>query len=165
LSWLPSDCATPKEYFNKHILPYKPDVYTNVKIIVKWARQFLEYRTGKECYSQIMGANRNKNGTHAQFRDEDTGTKYWCKFDRGNFSSFGRQFREHKNTVGETINKDIIDYLKDSDIIVIGKPNAIYMVSVKKIKENGRDRLNDADGGIQTISFPVKILERLDTLE
>jgi hypothetical protein len=156
-----------KDWFKREIEPYKPKVYSSVKHITHWARQYIlaKYDRDNSEFSSTLGANKHKYGTHAQFRDDKNGITYWCKFDRENFTSYGRQFREHKDTVGETINKDIIDYLEDKDFIIIGKPTAIYIVSVKEIKDVGRDRMNDADKGLQTISFPVQILNRLDTLE
>lgn len=156
-----------RDWFKRVVEPEKPKVYSSVKHITHWARQYILARDDRDNadFSGTMGAHKHKFGTHAQFRDQKNGIVYWCKYDRENFTSFGRQFREHKDTVGETLDKEIIDYLEDKDFIVIGKPTAIYFASVKEIKEVGRDRMNDADKGIQTISFPVQILKRLDTLE
>lgn len=156
-----------RDWFKRVVEPEKPKVYSNVKHITHWAKQYILARDDRDNadFSAMMGAHKHKFGTHAQFRDQKNGIVYWCKYDRENFTSFGRQFREHKDTVGETLDKEIIDYLEEKDFIVIGKPTAIYIVSVKEIKDVGRDRMNDADKGIQTISFPVQILKRLDILD
>ena len=156
-----------RDWFKRVVEPEKPKVYSNVKQVIHWARQYILARDDRDNddFSGTLGANKHKFGTHAQFRDQKNGIVYWCKYDRENFTSFGRQFREYKDTVGETINKNIVDDLSDKDFIIVGKPTAIYIVGVKEIKEVGRDRMNDADNGIQTISFPVQILNRLDILD
>ena len=92
---------------------------------------------------------------------DNIGRKHWIKFDKENFMSFGKQFREHNCTIGETIDKEIIDMLSDDDIIYFAKHDRIYFIKVKTIRDSARDRINDTDGA-KTLSFPVQLLERLD---
>lgn len=98
--------------------------------------------------------------SHFYFIEVKTGRKHWIKFDKENFLSLGKQFRE-LNTIGETIDKDVIDGLKDDDIVYFAKPDRIYFISVKTIREQSRNRINDTDLAT-TLSFPIKLLTRFD---
>ena len=98
---------------------------------------------------------------HFYFLEPKTGRKHWIKFTNENFHTFGSQFREYRGTVGETINKAILDMLKDTDILYFGYPMYIYTISVGEFRENLRNRVNDSEG-IETVSIPICMLKRLD---
>lgn len=97
---------------------------------------------------------------HYYFINVKTQKKYWIKKVHTPFMTFGRQFREYKSNVGETLDREVIDLLTDSDEVFFVYDNAIYSVEVKTFRDYMRDRLNDADHGTQTVSIPISLLER-----
>lgn len=114
----------------------------------------LELDQGHACHIRL--------GMYAHFFYKDnSGRKHYIKFDRENFMSFGQQFREYNCTIGETIDKEVLDSLEDNDIIYFAKPDRVYFIKVKTIRDSCRDRINDTDKS-QTVSFPIKLLERLE---
>ena len=106
-------------------------------------------------------AAHGRAGMYSHFYSIDIkGRKHWIKFDRENFLTFGKHFPENEGKLGETIDKEVVDDLKDDDIIYFAKPDRIYFIKVKTIRDSCRDRINNTDKST-TVSFPIELLERL----
>lgn len=101
---------------------------------------------------------------HYFYSEPKSGRKHYIKFGREPFGTFGKSFREFSNTIGETIDSEVLEMLKTEDVLYFAYPSAVYFIQVKRIKDSGRDRINETDGA-KTISFPISMLERLDEVE
>jgi len=97
--------------------------------------------------------------SHFYYVNAVTKKKYWIKKVHKPFITFGMQFKEYSGQVGETLDKEVLDMLDDRDTVYFAYDNAIYYVDVETFREYARNRPNDADGGIQTVSIPICLLE------
>ncbi len=103
----------------------------------------------------------NPNGQHVYLKcTEQFDVTYHIKFATEFFMSFGDIFRQYKGQVGETLDKEIVDKLRDTDVLFFAYPDKIYYCSVSTFREFAMQRANDADGGKITLSVPIRILQR-----
>jgi hypothetical protein len=112
-----------------------------------------EIDRGRGCHIQLG------KFAHFYFTELVSKRKHYIKHVNTPFMTFGKQFREFHSTIGETLDLEVLQLLKDDDIIYFAYPNAIYQIRTEKIREHMRDRINDTDGS-KTVSFPICLLER-----
>jgi hypothetical protein len=100
----------------------------------------------------------NTNGSHVNLLDQ-SGQIFHVKFANENFHKFGEFFNDYSGEEGESIDRSIIDRLKDSDIIFFAQPEIIRKCLVEDIKRFGYVRENEADDNTETYSIALSRLE------
>lgn len=113
---------------------------------------------GIDCVKHPI--HHNENGIHVYLKNIKDDVTYHIKYATSPFMTFGYVFRQYQGEIGETLDKEVIDSLKDSDVLFFAQPNKIYYCSVSKFKEFMLQRPNDKSQGKITYSVPMKILER-----
>ena len=104
--------------------------------------------------------HKNPNGLHVYLKSLEYDITYHIKFAREPFMTFGYMFRQYAGQIGETLDKEILDDLKDTDVLFFAYPDKIYYCSVSTFREFAMQRVNDADNGKATLSIPMTKLMR-----
>lgn len=119
----------------------------------------------KKFYNQTMNrhlsihpSHVNSNGSHIDLLD-DTGQIFHVKFATESFHKFGDFYQEYSGEEGESIDKSVIDKLKDTDLIFFTQPETIRKCLVEDIKKYGFIRENQTDNKTKTYSIALSRLE------
>lgn len=100
----------------------------------------------------------NINGHHIDLIDH-TGQIFHVKFATETFHKFGEFYTEYSGEEGESIDKSIVDRLKDTDLIFFCQKEVIRKCLVEDLKKYGFIRENLSDNRTKTYSIALSRLE------
>ena len=101
-------------------------------------------------------SNKGSVGKHIDIIEKDTGKKHHIKFALESFHKFSQFFNTDEGE-GETLDKEVLDKLREGDILYFGYPDKILFTTKKEfIRRNLWRKMNN---GVEVCSYPIKNLE------
>lgn len=116
------------------------------------------YNSSMNRHLSIHPSHVNTNGSHINLIDH-TGQIFHVKFANETFHKFGEFYSDYDSEEGESIDKSVIDSLKDNDLVFFAQPDIIRKCLVEDIKKYGFIRENIADNKTMTYSIALSRLE------
>ena len=101
-------------------------------------------------------SNMGTTGRHIDIIERDTRIKHHIKFALESFHKFS-EFFDTDEGEGETLDKEVLDKLKDEDFLYFGYPDKIYFTTKKEFTR--RKLWRKMKNGIEVCSYPIKNLE------
>ena len=135
------------------------DFFKNSVDIAEYVASHLEFH-GKKFDAKVNHAfsNMGTAGKHIDLTEIDTGKKHHIKFALESFHKFSEFFNTDEGE-GETLDRGVLDKLKDEDILYFGYPEKIYFTTKKEFTR--RKLWRKMTNGIEVCSYPIKNLEML----
>lgn len=129
----------------------------NARYASLFIKEFYNQYTGREFITKTSHVN--LNGSHIDLIDSKTGQVFHIKFSTENFHKFGEFYTGYSEEEGESIDKSVVDRLRDTDVIFFAQPDIIRKCLVEDMKKFGFIRQNIADNKTQTYSISISKLE------
>ena len=101
--------------------------------------------------------DKHKYGTHINLIDTERNQIHHIKFVREPFRYFGKYFPQYKGELGDSLEENFVDSLRDDDWIYFCYPNKILRVKKKDFIKPQLWR--DTNHGAKTCSFPLYAMD------